>query len=422
MKNSIFAVISTVFLFASLQTANAQSATETGSTRIVINADLGDNIISRHIYGHFSEHLGRCIYGGYWVGKDSDIPNTRGIRDDIVDALRKTGIPNLRWPGGCFADEYHWMDGIGPRKDRPRMVNTHWGEVTEDNSFGTHEFLDLCEQLNTEPYICGNVGSGSVEEMSKWVEYVNFHGVSPMADLRRVNGRDEPWNVKYWGVGNENWGCGGNMTAEFYADQYRRYATYCRSYGDNQLLRIAGGANSTDYGWTETLMKKIPHWMMYGISMHYYTTDWDNKGSATEFGESGYFNMLQRCLKVEEALDRHITIMDKYDPEKKVALLVDEWGAWHEVEPGTNPGFLFQQNTVRDAMVAALSLNYFNERCDRIKMANIAQTVNVLQAMVLTDEEKMLLTPTYHVFEMFQVHHDATLLPLTLKSPDYEYD
>jgi len=422
MKTSIISIISTLFLFASLQTAKAQSASEAGSASIVINADLGEDIISRHIYGHFSEHLGRCIYDGYWVGKDSDIPNTRGIRDDIVEALKKTSIPNLRWPGGCFADEYHWMDGIGPNEDRPKMVNTHWGEVTEDNSFGTHEFLDLCEQLNTEPVICGNVGSGSVEEMSKWVEYINFHGISPMADLRRVNGRDEPWNVKYWGVGNENWGCGGNMTAEFYADQYRRYATYCRSYGDNKLLRIAGGANSTDYNWTETLMEKIPHWMMYGISIHYYTTDWDNKGSATEFEESGYFDMLQRCLKIEEALDRHITIMDKYDPEKDVALLVDEWGAWHKVEPGTNPGFLFQQNTIRDAMVAALSLNYFNERCERIKMANIAQTVNVLQAMVLTDEEKMLLTPTYHVFEMFQVHHDATLLPMTLKSPDYEYN
>ena len=390
--------------------------------KLVINADLGTETINRHIYGHFSEHLGRCIYGGYWVGEDSEIVNTRGIRNDVVSALKATNIPNLRWPGGCFADEYHWMDGIGPGEQRPTMVNTHWGGVTEDNSFGTHEFLDLCEQLETEPYICGNVGSGSVEEMSEWIEYINFDGVSPMANLRRVNGREEPWDVRYWGVGNENWGCGGRMTAEFYADQYRRYAVYCRNYGESRLKRIAGGANSTDYHWTETLMKEIPHSMMYGISLHYYTTDWSGKGSATEFGEAEYAKTLDMCLSIEDVLDRHINIMDVYDPEQKVALIVDEWGTWHDVEPGTNPGFLYQQNTMRDAIVAALSLNYFNERADRIKMANIAQTVNVLQALILTDEAKMLLTPTYHVFEMFKVHQDATLLPAFLETPDYEFD
>jgi len=413
-----FFTFALLLLSAALVTNQAQDKT----ARLVINGDQAEFTISRHIYGHFSEHLGRCIYGGYWVGEESGIPNTRGIRDDVVDALRATNIPNLRWPGGCFADEYHWMDGIGPRDQRPTMINTHWGGVSENNSFGTHEFLDLCEQLGTEPYICGNVGSGSVEEMSKWVEYINLDGVSPMADLRKVNGRSEPWNVKFWGVGNENWGCGGNMTAEFYADQYRRYATYCRTYGKDRLLRIAGGANSQDYHWTETLMKEIPHHLMYGISLHYYTTDWRNKGSATEFDEAAYFKTLDMCLHVEEVLDKHITIMDRYDPDQRVALIVDEWGTWHNVEPGTNPGFLYQQNTLRDAMVAALSLNYFNERGDRIKMANIAQTVNVLQALILTDEAKMLLTPTYHVFEMFKVHHDSKLLPLSLKSPDYSYD
>ncbi len=422
MNRSIFSLTGTLLLLAAGSMCHAQSPEKNSSASMVINADLGEDVISRHIYGHFSEHLGHCIYGGYWVGEGSAIPNTRGIRNDVVEALKKTAIPNLRWPGGCFADEYHWMDGIGPREQRPKMVNTHWGGVTEDNSFGTHEFLDLCEQLNTEPYICGNVGSGSVEEMSKWVEYVNFDGISPMADLRRANGREEPWNVKFWGVGNENWGCGGHMSAEFYADQYRRYATFCRNYGDNRLLKIAGGANTTDYHWTETLMAEVPRWLMYGISLHYYTTDWFNKGSATEFGEAEYFDILKRCLNIEDALDRHITIMDRYDPEKRVALIVDEWGTWHQVEPGTNPGFLFQQNTLRDAMVAALSLNYFNERCERIKMANIAQTVNVLQALIFTEEEKMLLTPTYHVFEMYRVHHDATLLPLSLESPDYEFN
>jgi alpha-N-arabinofuranosidase len=390
--------------------------------RLVINADLGKETISRHIYGHFSEHLGHCIYGGYWVGEDSGIPNTNGIRNDIVEALRAAKIPNLRWPGGCFADEYHWVDGIGPRNLRPTMVNTHWGGVTEDNSFGTHEFLDLCEQLGAEPYICGNVGSGTVEEMSKWVEYVNFDGVSPMADLRRANGHEEAWGVKFWGIGNENWGCGGHMTAEFYADQYKRYATYCRNYGDQTLLKIAGGASRSDYHWTETLMKNIPHRMMYGISLHHYTYNRPAHYSATDFGEDEYFDILQRCLNIKGVLDRHIAIMDRYDPDRNVALVVDEWGAWYEVEPGTNPGFLYQQNTLRDAMVAALSLNYFNQRCGRIKMANIAQTVNVLQAVILTEGEKMLLTPTYHIFEMYKVHQDAVLLPAELKTPDYQYD
>jgi len=422
MRHSSFMM--TVFMIMSALTFSAfgQPGEKAGKANIIISTDLGTQTISRHIYGHFSEHLGHCIYGGYWVGEGSSIVNTRGIRNDVVEALKRTQIPNLRWPGGCFADEYHWMDGIGPREKRPKMINTHWGGVTEDNSFGTHEFLDLCEQLDAEPVICGNVGSGSVEEMSKWVEYINFDGVSPMADLRRANGRDKPWNVKYWGVGNENWGCGGNMTADFYADQYRRYATFARNYGDNRLMKIAGGANSTDYNWTEVLMRDVPHNLMWGISLHYYTTNWENKGSATKFGEKEYFETLERCLNVEKALDRHITIMNKYDPAKRIALVVDEWGTWWDVEPGTNPGFLFQQNTLRDAVVAGLSLNYFNERCDRIRMANIAQTVNVLQSLILTDGEKMLLTPTYHVFEMYKVHHDATLLPLDVNCGTYALD
>ncbi|MGM0473986.1 MAG: alpha-N-arabinofuranosidase [Bacteroidota bacterium] len=420
-KTGLFftAVCCAIFLMDS--DTKAQQGEDPGAS-LIINADQGKETISRHIYGHFSEHLGRCIYGGYWVGEDSDIPNTRGIRNDVVDALRKIEIPNLRWPGGCFADEYHWKDGIGPRSERPKMVNTHWGGVTEDNSFGTHEFMDLCGQLGTEPVICGNVGSGTVKEMSQWVEYLNFGGISPMADLRRVNGREEPWGVKFWGIGNENWGCGGNMTADFYADQYRRYATYCRDYGENRLFKIAGGANSRDYSWTETLMQKVPHHMMDGLSLHYYTTNWRDKGSATEFGEERYFETLNICLGIEEVIDRHITIMDRYDPRKRVALVFDEWGTWYDVEPGTNPGFLFQQNTMRDALVAGLTLNYLNERCDRIKMANIAQTINVLQALIFTEGEKMMLTPTYHIYDMYKVHHDALLLPVTLETPDYTHE
>ncbi len=389
---------------------------------IKFNTEQKSSVINKNIYGQFSEHLGHCIYGGIYVGEDSPIPNTRGIRNDVVAALKNLDIPNLRWPGGCFADEYHWMDGIGPKEERPRMVNTHWGGVVEDNSFGTHEFLDLCEQLGTEPYICGNLGSGSVEEMSKWIEYITFNGESPMADLRRKNGHPEPWKVKFWGVGNENWGCGGNMTADFYADQYRRYATYCRNYGENRLFKIAGGANSFDYNWTEVLMKKIPRNMMNGISLHYYSIPktWGDKGPATSFSEEEYFTTLTKALAMEELVTKHGAIMDKYDPEKRVGLMVDEWGAWYNVEPGTNPGFLFQQNTLRDAILAGATLNIFNNHCDRVRMANIAQVVNVLQAMIFTDNEKMVLTPSYYTFELYKVHHDATLIPIEISEVQYK--
>ncbi len=391
---------------------------------IVAQPNLATTVINKHIYGHFSEHLGRCIYGGYWVGENSTIKNTRGLRLDIIDALKKINIPNLRWPGGCFADEYHWRDGIGLRSDRPKMINTNWGGVVEDNSFGTHEFLDLCELLNTEPYICGNVGSGTVEEMSKWVEYLNFDGVSPMADLRKKNGHEKPWKVKFWGVGNESWGCGGNMTPDFYADQYRRYATYARNYSDATLMKIAGGANSSDYHWTETLMKKIPLHQMWGISLHHYTVpvDWNHKGSATDFDEKIYFSSMKSCQKMDEILTKHSDIMNQYDPEKKVGLVVDEWGIWTDVEPGTNPGFLYQQNSLRDALIAATTLNYFNNHADRVRMANLAQTINVLQALILTENDKMLLTPTYHVFDLYQVHQDAMLIPLNVKCKDYKFD
>jgi alpha-N-arabinofuranosidase len=396
---------------------------QTTQNRIIASPELSDHVINRHIYGHFSEHLGRCIYGGFFVEENSSIPNTRRIRTDIVEALKRINIPNLRWPGGCFADEYHWRDGIGLRSERPKMINTHWGGVVEDNSFGTHEFLDLCELLGTEPYICGNVGSGTIEEMSKWIEYLNFDGVSPMAELRKQNGHEKPFNVRLWGVGNENWGCGGNMTAAYYADQYKRYATYARNYGENRLQKVAGGANSFDYNWTETLMKEIPLNLMWGISLHYYTIPktWASKGSATKFDESEYFSALRSCLRMEELVTKHSIIMDRYDPDKRVALAVDEWGIWTDVEPGTNPGFLYQQNSLRDAIIAASTLNIFNNHSDRVRIANLAQTINVLQALILTEDDKMLLTPTYHVFDLYKVHQDADHVPLRITSQDYTF-
>jgi len=390
--------------------------------KAIIETDFAGPVISRHIYGHFAEHLGHCIYNGFWVGEDSDIPNTRGIRSDVVDALRKINIPNLRWPGGCFADDYHWRDGIGSRENRPTMVNTHWGGVTENNHFGTHEFMDLCDQLDCEPYICGNVGSGTVREMKEWVEYITFDGRSPMADLRHQNGRVEPWKLPFLGVGNENWGCGGNMRPEYYADLYRRYATFCRDLGNNKLNKIACGPNTADYKWTEVLMREVAK-QMWGLSLHYYakknSPDNDISGSATEFEEYDWFRFLQKALRMNKLISRHKSIMDQYDPDKNVALVVDEWGSWYDVERGTNPGFLYQQNSLRDALIAGITLNIFNQHADRVRMANIAQTINVLQAMILTDGPKMTLTPTYHVFDMYQVHQNASLLPVKTYYDDY---
>lgn len=415
-------LLSSVFVALTVGIGMAADSSGPGpsSSKLVIHADQGRQTINKNIYGHFSEHLGRCVYEGYWVGEGSPIPNTRGIRNDVVAALRKIKTPVLRWPGGCFADEYHWKDGIGPREQRPTMINTHWGGVTENNHFGTHEFLDLCEQLSCEPYICGNVGSGTVQEMQQWVEYITSGNISPMTDQRKNNGRQDPWKVRYFGVGNENWGCGGNMTPEYYADQYKRYATYVRNLSGNTVFKIACGPNGGDYRWTEVLMKEVGR-RMNGLALHYYCGTGKRSRSATQFQEEDWFEQLRRALRMEELVTKHSEIMDKLDPDKRVALIVDEWGAWHAVEPGTNPGFLYQQNSLRDALVAGVTLNIFNQHADRVKMANIAQTVNVLQAMILTDKEKMLLTPTYHVFEMYTVHHDATLLPSELESADYTF-
>ena len=380
--------------------------------------------ISKHIYGHFAEHLGKCIYGGFFVGEKSSIPNTKGVRNDIITALKELKIPNLRWPGGCFADTYHWKDGIGPKEDRPSIVNRWWGGTTEDNSFGTHDFLNLCEVLGTEPYLASNVGSGTVQELEQWVQYVNHDGGSPMSELRKKNDREKPWGVTFWGVGNEMWGCGGNMTPEYYANLYKQYATFMTDWSNNdKLFRIASGANVADYHWTEVLMRDIPKSLIEGVALHSYSfVKWEKKGSSTKFNEEQYFATMQTALKMEELVTKHSDIMDKYDPENKVALIVDEWGGWYDVEEGTNPGFLYQQNTMRDAMIAGTTLNIFNNHSKRVKMANLAQTVNVLQAVILTENEKMLLTPTYHVMKMYTVHHDAQLLPMTINSPSYTHN
>ena len=392
-------ILKNLALSAALGSASVAMAGES----VTVNMYPSDEapIINKEIYGQFAEHLGSCIYGGIWVGENSPIPNTNGYRNDVLEAFRALHIPVLRWPGGCFADEYHWTDGIGPKENRPRMVNNNWGGTVEDNSFGTHEFFNLCEMLGIEPYLSGNVGSGTVEELAKWVEYITAED-GPQALIRKQNGREKPWHLKYLGVGNESWGCGGSFTADYYADVYRRYQTYCRNFNGNRLYKIASGASDYDYDWTETMMKKAVH-QMDGISLHYYTVlGWSgSKGAATKFSDEDYYWTLGKCLEIGDVVKEHMRIMDKYDPKKRVGLLVDEWGTWWDEEPGTTPGHLYQQNTMRDAMVAALSLNTFHPLTDRVKMTNIAQIANVLQAMVLTKDNQMVLTPTYYVFKMY---------------------
>ena len=392
--------------------------------KLIINELDKKGSIAPEIYGHFAEHLGRCIYEGVYVGADSPIPNVNGMRTDVVEALKALNIPVLRWPGGCFADEYHWKDGIGPKESRKKMINTHWGGVLEDNRFGTHEYMELCRQLGCKTYINGNVGSGTVQEMSEWVEYMTFDGVSPMADLRKENGQEAPWTVDFFGVGNENWGCGGNMTPAFYANLYRQYQTYIRNYNaEKPILKVCGGPNVDDYNWTEQVLSTCfdhtqPqfHGFMDYLSLHYYVFphEWGRKGSATDFTTEEWYITLRKALYMDTLLTRHSAIMDQYDPDKLIGLAVDEWGNWFDVEPGTNPGFLYQQNTVRDALVAGITLNIFNKHCDRVRMANIAQMINVLQSVILTEGDRMLKTPTYHIFHMYRHHQGGTLLQSSL--------
>ena len=391
--------------------------------KITVKTKEQRGTINRHIYGHFAEHLGRCIYDGLYVGENSPIPNTRGFRNDIVEALRKVNIPNLRWPGGCFADEYHWRDGIG--ENRPTRINM-WGNAPETNAVGTHEFLDLCEQLGCEPYFGGNVGSGTVQEMRDWVEYITSDYDSTLSNERRKNGREKAWSMPFWGIGNENWGCGGHMTPEQYADYYCQYHTFVRNYGETPMLKIAAGMGGSDTEgeaigiFMDKVMNRKHPVRMDGISIHHYVY-LPNKPehSATQFGEQEWYTVMQGAHLMDHIVIENSKVLDKYDPDKKIWLIVDEWGAWYPVEAGTNPRFLYQQNSMRDAVVAALTLHIFQDHCERVQMANLAQVVNVIQAMVLTEGEKMILTPTYHVLDMLKGHQDATALSLDVDFETY---
>lgn len=390
--------------------------------QVTLNASLAETQISKNIYGHFAEHLGRCIYGGLYVGENNtDIPNTNGVRNDVIKALKDLQIPNLRWPGGCFADTYHWKDAVGPKMERKPIENVSWGNVREDNSFGTNEFLNMCELLGAEPYLAINMNSGTVQEAVEWVQYTNHaNGTSYLTDIREKSGRDKPWNVKFWGIGNESWDCGGNMTVDHYINLYKQYATAMTSYSNTEkLFRIAVGPGTPDYAWTEAIMRDIPSRRIEGISIHHYSViDWSKKGSSSQFTDEEYFKTMKQAWRMEDLISRNCEVMDKYDPQKKVALIVDEWGGWYETDPAGN-GQLYQQNTIRDAMIAGLTLNIFNNHADRVRMANLAQIVNVLQSVILTQKEKIILTPTYHVMEMYKVHQDATLVPVEIISNDF---
>jgi len=409
-------------LIALLTSAICALAQQAHSAELTIHADQPGPTVNRQLFGQFAEHLGAGIYGGIWVGENSTIPNTHGYRNDVVQALRNLAVPVIRWPGGCFADEYNWREGVGPRAKRPVKINTHWGKVTEPNTFGTHEFLDFAELLGAEAYISGNVGSAAPRELAEWVEYVTSLAGS-LATERAANGRKEPWKLPYIGLGNELWGCGGNMRAEYAADVTRRYSTFIKVPQGTRILKSASGPSDEDYHWMEVMMRDAGR-HFDSIGLHYYTITgtWAKKGSATVFDEAEYAKTLLATLRMDGIITRHAAIMDKYDPQKRIWLAIDEWGTWFDTEPGTNPGFLYQQSTLRDALVAALNINIFVKHADRVKMANIAQMINVLQAMILTKDAKMVLTPTYHVFEMFKSYQDATALAIDIKSPWYNKD
>jgi alpha-L-arabinofuranosidase len=413
MKKQLLALVATLAV-----------AAHAADIKVVVNADQPGPVIHRNVYGQFAEHLGTGIYEGMWVGPESKIPNVRGWRKDVIGALKELKVPLVRWPGGCFADEYHWRDGIGPRNKRPTKINTNWGGVPENNAVGTHEFFDLVEQLGAEAYVNGNLGTGSAQEMSEWLEYMTGEGKSTLTDLRRKNGRDKPFRVHYFAVGNETWGCGGNMRPEFYADQFRQVATFLKSPPNNRPIIIASGGTGHQTEWTDALSKGVPG--VNAISHHAYTlptSNWEKKGSAVGFPESEWASTLVNVQQIDEMVKLNKAVLEKNDPQKKIGFYFDEWGSWYDPDPGSNPGFLVQRNTLRDALLAALHFNVFHAHADRVHMTNIAQMVNVLQAMILTSKDKLVLTPTYHAFKLYVPFQDATSLPAKVENnPTYKVD
>ncbi len=366
----------------------------------VINVHLERpiGVISKHIYGHFAEHLGRCIEEGIWVGEESSIPNEAGVRKDMVAALRAIRAPIVRWPGGCFADAYDWRDGIGPRDQRPRRLNVWW-DKEEDNHFGTDEFVQFCRMIGAQPYICGNVGSGSPREMMQWLEYCNYAGNTTLAQERAANGSAEPYRIKYWGIGNENYGCGGAYDAAAYAREYRRYASYLRRMDPTVELIACGHSHEWNLEFLENIgrLDTLDH-----LSLHHYY----GSGPARGFSTDEYYGLFPKALELEGRIVRDAELLDFFERGAgRIKLAIDEWGVWH---PEANPSSdHYQENTLRDAVCAAVLFDVFNRHCNVISMTNIAQIVNVLQCLIQTAAEKMWLTPTYHVYNMYQPHMNA---------------
>jgi len=414
-----------LFGAALLMCLGGSALAQTAQVAVTVDTSKPGAEIDRHIFGQFAAHLGTGIYGGIWVGEKSAIPNINGYRKDVVEALKAIHVPVVRWPGGCFADLYNWRDGIGPRAKRPTRINVHWGGVTDDNSFGTHEFMNFAELINTDPYVSINVGSLAPYDAAQWVEYMTSDEKASLADERRKNGRAKPWQLKYLGIGNETWGCGGNMNGDTAASVNARYSAFVNAPAAMNMVKVASGATGNVSGngdaerFTEAMMKGGGK--LQALSFHYYAMpdNRNDRGAATGFGEDKWKSGLKLALEMEPLVSKVSAVMDKYDPQKKVALYVDEWGTWYDQEPGSHPGFLYQQNSLRDAEVAALTLNIFHRHTDRVKLAAIAQMVNVLQAMILTDGVKMVLTPTYHVFDMYQPFMGAVPYSAKVAGPEY---
>lgn len=426
---SMVALVGAAMIAMSGAEAGAAQAAPAATEAIaaVLHGEQPGPVLSRHLQGQFAEHLGEGVYDGIWVGPDSAIPNTRGIRNDVAAALKAIKVPVVRWPGGCFADIYHWRDGIGPAAKRPVRKNDWWSGL-ENNAFGTHEYFDFIEQIGAESYVAINMATSTPSEMREWMDYITSSAKDSIAEERRANGRQAPWKLGFVGIGNEAWGCGGAQTPEYFANEYRRFATFMHRNGstfhmhnDNAALRVASGPNNDDVAWMDTVLKSAGP-MMDAISLHYYTVfdgKWENrdKAAATGFPADHWNHILYQASRMDGVLRMHEAVMDRHDPQKRIGLYVDEWGTWYAPEAGTEPGFLRQQNSLRDALVAAMTLNIFHAHADRVRMANIAQAVNVLQAMILTDGAKMARTPTYHVFAMYTPFQDATALPLDISAP-----
>ncbi len=428
-KSQLVGSITRYFLLvAALVISFSDSATAQNSNpvQIIVNPEQTGPVINKHIFGQFAEHLGRGIYEGVWVGPDSEIPNTRGLRNDVIEALKKLRVPNVRWPGGCFADEYHWRDGIGSPEERHKRLNASWAGRIEPNTFGTHEYFDFLDLIGAEAFISANVGSGTVQEAADWLEYLTATG-STLAEERAENGHPEPYEVEFWGIGNEVWGCGGPFTAEEYLKELKQFSNFSTNYNPEMPTKhVAVGPDGDAFGeYTEVIMKawsqKSWAWNIEGLSLHRYTRNgWPPNIIATDFNEAQYAAVIHETLGMDEYISRNKVIMDKYDPEVQVGIYVDEWGTWYKATEGSPEGFLEQQNSIRDAIVAALNFNIFIRHSDRVKGANIAQMINVLQAMILTDQEKMLLTPTYHAFRMYVPFQNATRLDIDFDAGTYE--